>query len=527
MLRIIDRGREAYAETWKFQQLLVQAAKSDAERPDCLVFVEHEPVYTLGRGKEYAAKPANGIPWAETTRGGQATYHGPGQLVAYPIFDLNKHGRDLRAFVHKLEEVVLRALRTFGIEGQRIDNGIWVDSPARKVASFGVGVDQWISFHGLAINLNTDLEAVRAINPCGIDGGLFVNLADICQASGLPVPTMDQLKEAVASAFVEVFQIRREAAGFGDAGRKLPEWMRVPAPGSSGYKLTQNTLRDLKLVTVCEEARCPNHGECWNARTATFMIMGELCTRRCGFCSVKDGTLDNLEPLSEDEPQRVAEAVRRLGLRHVVVTSVNRDDLPDMGAGHFDRTVRAIKEVRPSCQVEFLTPDMRGRRELVEMILASGQVAVFNHNFETVPHLYPTVRPGAKTERSLNVLKWAKEFQPNVRTKSGLMLGLGETRSQVYEVMDMLRGSNVDVLTLGQYLRPTEKQLPIARFVSPDEFAEYKLEGMKRGFKHVESGPLVRSSYHAAQHTDEPPVMDDMPLFEPEPLLQLGMLARR
>jgi lipoyl synthase len=256
------------------------------------------------------------------------------------------------------------------------------------------------------------------------------------------------------------------------------------------------------------------------------MIMGELCTRRCGFCAVKDGTLENLEELSPSEPARVAEAVRRLGLRHVVVTSVNRDDLPDMGAGHFDATVRAIRAVAPQCQIELLTPDMRGRRPLVESILASGEVAVFNHNFETVPHLYPTVRPGAKVERSLDILKWAKEIQPGVRTKSGVMLGLGETRTQVLEVMDMLRASNCDVLTLGQYLRPSEKQLPVVRFVPPDEFAEFKREGLARGFKHVESGPLVRSSYHAAEHTDAPTPAVPAPLDFSGALLQLGVRAR-
>ncbi|MCL4139140.1 UNVERIFIED_CONTAM: hypothetical protein GTU68_067108 [Idotea baltica] len=266
---------------------------------------------------------------------------------------------------------------------------------------------------------------------------------------------------------------------------------------------TQEVVKELGLVTVCEEARCPNIGECWQNASATMMIMGDLCTRRCSFCSVKDGTLSELQPLDPLEPVRVAQAVKRLSLEHVVITSVNRDDLPDMGALHFDRIVRAISKLNPTTDIELLIPDMRGKRQLVEIILQSGLVKVLNHNIETVPDLYKTVRPGAKFQRSLDILRWAGEIQPDVRTKSGLMVGLGETKEQVYQVMDAMRESGVQVMTIGQYLQPSAKQLPVYRFVTPEEFAEYKEEGMARGFLHVESGPLVRSSYHAWTHTGD------------------------
>jgi len=233
------------------------------------------------------------------------------------------------------------------------------------------------------------------------------------------------------------------------------------------------------------------------------MIMGELCTRRCSFCAVKDGNIKSLNPLDPLEPYRVGQAVKLLGLKHVVITSVNRDDLDDMGAEHFNQTVKAIRAQSPDTAVELLIPDMRGDTTLVEQILKSDLVAILNHNIETVPRLYKTVRPGAQFERSLTILEHAKKTSSTVRTKSGLMVGLGETKEEVYELMDRLRGVGCDIMTIGQYLRPTEKQLAVKRFITPEEFAEYQRVGLGKGFLHVESGPLVRSSYHAWHHAEE------------------------
>ena len=272
-----------------------------------------------------------------------------------------------------------------------------------------------------------------------------------------------------------------------------PPWLRAPAPVGNGYRELKALITGLELHTVCESAACPNIGDCWNRRTATFMILGNVCTRRCGFCAVQKGA-----PLEVDfdEPRRVAEAVAAMGLRYAVVTSVNRDDRKDGGALLFAMTIRAIRERIPGCRVEVLVPDFQGKREAMEIVM-DARPDVLNHNTETVPRLYRQVRLGARYERSLDMLAYAKELAPRVPTKSGLMLGLGETRDEVVEVMKALRAANVDILTLGQYLRPTPKHLPVIRYVAPAEFDDYRRIGYGMGFAHVEAGPLVRSSYHA------------------------------
>jgi lipoic acid synthetase len=283
-----------------------------------------------------------------------------------------------------------------------------------------------------------------------------------------------------------------------------PSWLKVRAPGSPEYLETKKIVKDLKLHTVCEEAMCPNIGECWSHHTATFMIMGELCTRKCHFCSVKKGTSETLVALDPFEPERVGIAVKELGLHHAVVTSVDRDDVADNGASHFCKTVQAIHKHAPQCKVELLIPDLKGSRVDLETILSS-KVDVLNHNIETVPRMYKKVRPGAGYIRSLSIHRWAKEIDPKVVTKSGIMVGLGETKDEVLRVMDDMRAADIDVMTIGQYLRPSENQLPVRAFVTPDEFKEYEVEGLNRGFKFVESGPFVRSSYHAWKHTADIP----------------------
>ena len=273
-----------------------------------------------------------------------------------------------------------------------------------------------------------------------------------------------------------------------------PKWLRAPAPVGQNYRELKTLIADLKLHTVCESAACPNVGECWNRRTATFMILGNVCTRRCGFCAVqKGGPL----PVDYDEPRRVAEAVAILGLRYAVVTSVNRDDRKDGGAELFALTIEAIRERVPGCKVEVLVPDFQGSRPAMQMVMAA-RPDVLNHNTETVPRLYRQVRLGAKYERSLEMLAYAKELGGSATpVKSGLMLGLGELQEEVYHVMRDLRAHGVNILTLGQYLQPSPKHLPIVRYIDPVEFAAYRQTGNEIGFAHVEAGPLVRSSYHA------------------------------
>ncbi len=275
--------------------------------------------------------------------------------------------------------------------------------------------------------------------------------------------------------------------------RRLPPWFKVRVTTGPNYLQLKETLSALSLHTVCEEAHCPNQWECWNRGTATFMILGDICTRSCGFCAVKTGRPAELDL---EEPRRVAEAVGRLGLRHAVITSVNRDELEDGGASLFARTIELIRMESPSCTVEVLIPDFRGVGEALQVVLEANP-DILNHNLETVPRLYTLVRPQAKYRRSLELLKRAKEF--GAVTKTGLMVGLGEQWDEIHQVMVDLRKISCDILTLGQYLQPTAEHLSVVRFYHPDEFAKLKEEGLRMGFHHVESGPLVRSSYHAEE----------------------------
>ena len=286
--------------------------------------------------------------------------------------------------------------------------------------------------------------------------------------------------------------------------RRHPEWLKVRAPGGAGFVETRDTVKRLGLHTVCEEARCPNIGECWAHKTATFMLLGDTCTRNCHFCAVTHGRPVEVDP---GEPFRVANAVARLGLRHVVVTSVNRDDLPDGGAAHFAATARALKALLPECRVEVLIPDFQGNLSAIDAVVESP-IDVLNHNVETVPRLYRRVRPGAQYERSLAVLARGAGRRPGLSTKAGLMLGLGETTDELLCVFRDLRAVGCDILTVGQYLRPSAdaRHLPVERYVAPEEFAALRAAAVDLGFAHVESGPLVRSSYHAWSHVPRGPV---------------------
>ena len=279
---------------------------------------------------------------------------------------------------------------------------------------------------------------------------------------------------------------------------RIPAWIRTRPAGGERYLQLRTARQGFKLHTVCEEAKCPNIGECWSHGTATFMLMGDTCTRRCKFCSVNKGQPG---PLDLNEPAGVAEVVAAMHLDYAVLTSVNRDDLPDQGAGHIAATIEAIHQRLPACNIEMLIPDFRGVADCVRRVVATP-LRVLAHNIETVPRLYRQVRPGAVYERSLNVLEMAKEFQPGILTKSGLMLGLGETREDLLQVFADLRRQGCDILTLGQYLQPSPEQLPVQAFITPREFAELRDAALPLGFRHVESGPVVRTSYHAWQHVE-------------------------
>lgn len=278
--------------------------------------------------------------------------------------------------------------------------------------------------------------------------------------------------------------------------RRHPDWIKVKPPGSPNYLRLKRILRQKNLHTVCEEARCPNIGECWGNKTATFLILGDTCTRGCRFCAIDKGKPVALDP---EEPRNVALVVKDLGLDHIVVTSVNRDDLPDGGAAHFAKTVFWIKTLNPQVRVELLIPDFEGNLQALKTVVETA-IEILNHNIETVPRLYGKVRPGHTYECSLNILTEAKRFRHDVLTKSGLMLGVGETYDEVIATLQELREKKVDIVTLGQYLQPSNRQLKVDRYVTPDEFKKFRMVGERLGFRHVESGPLVRSSYHAWSH---------------------------
>jgi len=281
--------------------------------------------------------------------------------------------------------------------------------------------------------------------------------------------------------------------------RRLPDWFRVPAPGSSQYRELKDLMRGLNLHTVCESARCPNIGECWNSGTATFMILGDVCTRSCGFCAVKTGRPTWLDT---EEPKRVANAIQHLNLRHAVITSVNRDELPDGGAGIFAETITEVHRLCPDTSIEVLIPDFQGKWDALQQVMDAGP-EILNHNLETVPRLYKTMRPQAKYERSLELLDRAKDMRPDIPTKSGIMVGAGETMDEIKQTIEDLAAQRTDILTMGQYLQPSPKHVAVEKFYHPDEFAVLKDYALAFDFRHVESGPLVRSSYHAADQVNQ------------------------
>jgi lipoic acid synthetase len=520
-IEVVDLGRMEFAAALERQEReLDWVRRGGVEK---LLVVEHPPVYTIGRGGDAAnlrgAPERLGVPLYRISRGGDATFHGPGQIVAYPILSLDREGRDLHVYLRKLEEVLIRTLDRFAIRAERVGGktGVWIAGRPRKIASIGVGVRRWVTCHGIALNVTTDLEFFRAIVPCGLSG---IEMTSMANELGRDVARRD-VENALVEEFASAFgwnlapsaedrprgatpkRGRRYAARISEAepgvsGDRKPPWLRARVPSGESYLRTRRILADLSLATVCQEALCPNLAECWAHSTATFMLMGESCTRSCGFCAVKHGAPARLDPL---EPGRVAEAAARLELRHVVVTSVNRDDLPDGGAAHFAATARAIKSRIAQCKVELLIPDFQGSQSSLAIVVASP-VDVLDHNVETVPRLYATVRPGSKYDRSIELLARAKRMRGDLLVKSGIMAGLGETDEELFAVFCDLRAAGCDILTVGQYLRPTREHLPVRRFVTPDEFAELRRRALELGFHHVESAPLVRSSYHAWEHTE-------------------------
>jgi lipoyl synthase len=547
-LRVRWLGRVRYQDALALQRALFRSAGDD----EWLLLLEHEHVYTMGvsaRPEHVLVDPATvGAELVKADRGGDVTYHGPGQLTGYPILSVPLGPNAIPDYVHGVEQVIIDALSDLGLPGAgRLPDhpGVWVGD--RKICAIGVRVSRGRTMHGFALNVDPDLAYFGHIVPCGIADKGVTSLA----AEGLDV-SMQQVVDAVVrcaetawggkrgpgTAVTErqdvAWRVRAEdlsafsrdhdssipamtgqtagaadgtsvrllgrltAAGVDAAaarpvGERKPVWLRAKAEMGPEYRSLKHTMRSLHLVTVCEEAGCPNIFQCWAEGTATFMINGDRCTRACGFCLVDTR---KPQPIDESEPERVADAVARMGLAYAVVTAVARDDLADGGAEAFAATIEAIHRRVPGTSVEVLIPDCRGEASALRVVF-DARPEVLNHNIETVPRLQRAVRPSASYARSLAVLARAKAA--GLTTKSGLILGMGETEPEVIGALADLRGVGCDIVTIGQYLRPTSRHLPVVRWWAPEEFTRLKEIGEALGIAHVEASPLTRSSYHARQ----------------------------
>ena len=533
MLRTRWLGRVPYREA-----LALQHALFDHGREQHLLLLEHPHVFTYGPraelDKNLKCDPAAvGADFVEVKRGGDITYHGPGQLVGYPILNLdNRIGASQH--VCNIEQILIDVLARIGLPnaGRLPDYpGVWLDVDSdrpRKIAAIGVRLANGRTMHGFALNVNTDLTFMREhIVPCGIgdrpvtsirEEGIEIDLRAVVDLvveraveSWGPIERQDVAwvhRPEDLSSFSRgegpgepVRLLRRlDAAGVNESVAltdRKPDWLRPKVQLGEEVLRVKSTLRSLDLVTVCEEAGCPNLSECWKDGTATFMVLGERCTRACGFCLV-----DTRKPLAPaaDEPDRVAAAVAAMGLEHAVLTMVARDDLDDGGFVHVAECVAAIRDRVPGARVETLVSDAKGEQSSLELLFAA-RPDVFNHNIETVARLQRAVRPSAGYARSLGVLARAKAA--GLVTKSGLVLGMGETSEEVDGCLADLASVGVSIVTIGQYLRPTTNHLPVARWIHPDEFARWKEVGESLGIAHVESSPLTRSSYHARQSAEE------------------------
>jgi len=502
MIRIETPGLLNYREAHRYQLELVEHLQRDPSLPDTFLILEHPPVFTLGRNgsSDHIVRDKNYLNRKEievvrVERGGEVTYHGPGQLVCYPIVNLKRRGLSVVDFVGRLETVMRSVVNRFGIDATtyRRNRGIWAGD--RKLGSIGIAVRRSVTFHGLALNVNPDLTPFSWINPCGLTGVSMTSM-------------QKELGEPVDLAAVQAMLIEELEQVFDQSGRKdpatdsslqpkppvsKPKWLKKQLPSGPDYERIRRLVGATNLHTVCREARCPNQFECYGKGTATFMIMGDRCTRNCRFCAVHHG---EMQPLDIDEPARIAAAVEEMKLDYAVVTSVTRDDLSDGGAAHFVQTIEEINQRCPLTLVEVLIPDLQGNDDALALICRS-RPAVINHNIETVAGLYHLVRPQAIYQRSLELLRRASELGTGLVTKSGLMVGLGESREDLLRTMHDIQECGCEILTLGQYLQPSSSHLPVKRFVPPEEFDELKEAALAMGFGAVAAGPHVRSSYRA------------------------------
>ena len=533
LLRTRWLGRLPYTEAWDLQRAVHEGKVVGRTKDDYLLLMEHPPVFTIGRNGDgsnlLVDRVGLGAEVHHVDRGGDITFHGPGQLVGYPILTLDDP-KQIVPYVRRLEQTLIETLAEFGVEAWAEPGytGVWTGKG--KVAAIGVRVARQVTMHGFALNLHPDLAYFGMMNPCGISDRPVTTLSELVgrkvtleEATDVLIPRFERIfgyeeSETQLGAFARgqgrrsEFEVDRlvEAGTFSREKRTAepilingrlpgepprPDWMKVTARLDGDYLELKKMMRGLQLNTVCEEANCPNIYECWGMGTATLMILGDKCTRACGFCNVTTG-----KPTEFDifEPFRAAEAIHQMNLKHAVITSVNRDDLDDGGAGIFAQTILESRRRSPGTEIEVLIPDFKGDRQALQTVM-DAVPEVLNHNTETVLRLQRDIRTSASYGRSLSLLWRAKQMNPDGLTKSGLIVGMGETREEVLGALADMRAVGIDIITIGQYLRPTSRHRPIHRYVHPDEFIEYKAYGEGLGIPHIESGPLVRSSYHAKE----------------------------
>jgi lipoic acid synthetase len=526
-------GKLPYGEAYILQKGFHSATSQETSPFDYLLLLEHNNVVTIGRSGDInnllVSKKIlheKNIEFYETDRGGDITFHGDGQLIGYPIIRLDDP-KKVVPFVRKIENVIIDTLAELSIKAfsKTDDTGVWTKEG--KIASIGIKVSKWTTLHGFSLNISENTNGFDFINPCGSSEEHVVSIQQYDETV-----SFKEVTEIISRKFVEIFKYEKVDKQFSQfTPRQLkkkkefhidqlvnkgvfnasknsvpitlnssvkseperPEWMKVKANLGKDYLSLKSLIKEKRLNTVCEEASCPNIYECWSMGTATFMIMGDTCTRACGFCDVNTGKPCDLDM---DEPYRVAESVNIMGLTHAVITSVNRDDLDDGGSAFFAKTIDEVRLKNNETSIEVLIPDFKGSKDAIDNII-NANPEVLNHNLETVPRLQREIRTAASYGRSLALLQYAKESHFLGKTKTGLIVGMGEEFEEVISVLKDLSRINIDIVTIGQYLRPTQRHRLIDRYVSEEEFAQYKTIGQELGIPHIESGPLVRSSYHA------------------------------
>ena len=490
-LKICDCGLADFKEILQ-QQYQLRDKRYLNEITDTVLIAEHHPVITLG-ARQTANKllvsrselEKQQIDLVDIRRGGGATAHNLGQLVFYPILNLHCLGLGIKEYITKLEAIGIELLKLLGVNSQRRNGfpGLWVGD--RKIASIGVRVSKFVTYHGMAINIQNNLSIFDYIIPCGLNGIKMTSVYNETAKSH----SMQHVKQKLAKLLIKHFSSINKR-------KKLPSWLHRPLPAGEKYNYTKNLLNSLCLETICTNANCPNRSLCWARATATVLILGNICTRNCKFCSVPTGKPNPPDPT---EPLRIAELAKQMKLKYLVITSVTRDDLPDGGAAHFRNCIKKVRQQCPDIKFEILTPDFKTCLKPALTILKDALPFVFAHNVETVPSLYSVARPGADYKSSLKLLKMAKKSFDNIQTKSSIMLGLGENDDEIEQVLKDLRNAGCDRITIGQYLKPSNNSLDVIEYVKPEKFDYWKQKAVQLGFTWVISSPFARSSYLAEQ----------------------------